>query len=967
MTPFLYNVAQTYYSHFGNKVSGFTFIFPNRRAGRFFLKYLSEVAGKPVFAPEIITIADLFTKLSELKSADRIYQLFVLYDCYREVSGSDETFEDFMFWGEMLLNDFDDLDKSMADARQLFRNIQDLKEIDANFSYLTEEQVAIIRRFWSNFLPVSTEDKTKHDFLEIWEVLFQLYSVFRERLKSRGFAYEGMIFREVAEKARRLDLPLLNYKRLVFVGLNGHSQSEECLLDFAKKQDIADFYWDYVSPLVRDETNKASFFLKVNELRYPSQLTLAKEELPSEKPVVEVIGIPSFVGQAKQVHPILKKMITDGEVGESHLVPNTAIVLAEENLLLPTLYSIPAEIDKINVTMGYGLGNSSIVALMNQVYEVQKNFRTSNGQLGVYYRFVLPVLTHSHVARIVGQPAEELRRQIMTLNRLVVPVEDLKVHPLLEMIFTPMVDSGQIPEALRNILSCLHRELSDSVGNREEEANQNTARSVDIECEFIVEYYKAVNRIQDTMTELNIEVLPDTFFRLLKKLISGVSVAFEGEPLSGLQVMGVLETRAIDFDNLILLSMNDGVFPAKKRANSFIPYNLRKGFGLPTYEHQDSVFAYHFYRMIFRAKRIFLIYDTRTDGLKGGEVSRYFYQLKHLYPEYFDIRERIVVYEVPAMESQQIQVDKSPEVMNRLKRFLNGGDRALSASAINNYLDCPLQFYLNVVENLGAEEELTEKVEANVFGSIFHFVMEKIYAEFEGKIITADLLKKIAHDENYVHSLTERGFAKYYFKNEQLIRPLTGQILLIGEIIKKYVVQTLKYDGRQTPFVYIRSEKKFDEAYLLPSGNTVHLKGFIDRVDEKDGVTRIIDYKTGAGLLQFKSLSDLFDPALDKRPKAVMQVFLYALMYAKEHPKAQIAPAIYFLRSIFKNDFKSVVENRNPESSPGDVTDFETYRCDFKLLLDKCLDEIFDPAVPFTQTSTGKACEWCDFRTVCKK
>ncbi len=970
MNPFLYQIAQVYFREFGEQVSDFTFVFPNKRAGRFFLKYLAEIAQKPLFSPQILTISDLFSELSQLQSADRIHQLFVLYDCYKEVSRADESFEDFMFWGEMLLNDFDDVDKSMVDAKQLFRNIQDLRDIDSAFSYLTSAQIAIIRQFWRNFLPISDGDKAKHDFLEIWEVLYSLYTTFKQRLQSTGIGYEGMIFREVAEKAKKFELSYEGYKKIVFIGLNGHSSSEEILLEHIKKHGIADFYWDYSSPLVRDESNRASYFIQKNEIKFPSQFEL-QTEAPSEKIVVEVIGIPSFVGQAKQVHPILTKLIAENRVGKAHLAPNTAIVLANENLLLPTLYSIPQEVEKINVTMGYGLANSSIVTLMNQIFEAQKNFRVVNGQLGVYFRFILPVLTHSYVAKIVGPKADELRRSIMAYKRLVVPLNDLKIHPLLDMIFTPMTDSQSASEILKKILSFLQRALSAKIilngDENSEEMDEQAIRSADIECEFIVHYYKAINRIEDTMNELGVNVSPDTFFRLLKKLIAGVSVSFEGEPLSGLQVMGVLETRAVDFENLIILSMNEGVFPAKRPTNSFIPYHLRSGFGLPTYEHQDSIFAYHFYRMIYRAKRIFMLYDTRTDSRNAGEVSRYFHQLRHLYPQHFDIREQIVVYEVPALNANEINVKKTPEIVAKLSRFLQGGDKALSASAINMYLDCPLQFYFTVVEGLGGEDELSEKVESDVFGSIFHTVMEWIYEEFKGKVVTADVLKDILNNQKYLDSLLERSFAIHYFKKEDDVRPLYGQILLNAEILKKYAQQTLRYDIKHTPFTYITSEKRFEKFYPLPSGKIAHLKGFIDRVDEYDDRTRIIDYKTGKGLLSFGSISDLFNAEMEKRPKAVMQVFFYALIYSQEYPQAVIMPSVYFVQNIFDTSFSTAVEEKLPRESPQKVVDFEKYKIEFKTELDKCLDEIFDTNVPFSQTKTGKPCDWCDFKTVCKK
>ncbi len=964
MTPFLCSLARTYYRNFGSRVSDFTFDFPNRRAGRFFVKYLAEAASGPIFSPRIISIADLFGELAELQTADRIRQLFVLYRCYCKVSGSNETFDQFIFWGEMLLNDFDDVDKSMADARQVFRNIQDLRQLDADLSYLSEEQIDAIRRFWTNFLPISPTDDAKQSFLEIWEVLHLLYTDFRDCLRSEGWGYEGMIFRDVAELAKRSELSLEGYERLVFVGLNGQSKAEEALLTYARKQGIADFYWDYASPLVRDDDNPASLFVKNNETKFPSEFDISAEDeiTPVQKPVVEAIGIPSFVGQAKQVYTLLDELVKQGELKDNHLVPNTAIVLADENLLLPTLYSIPTEIEKINVTMGYGLANSSVVALLYQLAEVQKNFRTVNGELGVYFRFVLPILSHNQVVKSVGKLADDLRRDILKNNRLVVPVSQLSASPLLQLIFTPLTDSEQIPNVLKKILQSLYQSVS--YQKMEDESDTTDARSADIEQEFIVQCYRAVNRIADTMRELEVQVQVDVFFKLLKKLISNISVSFEGEPLSGLQVMGVLETRALDFDNLILLSMNEGVFPSKRGANSFIPYNLRRGFGLPTYEFQDSIFAYHFYRLISRAKRITMLYDTRAD--KGGEISRYFHQIKYLYSKHFDICERIVVYQVETKENQYIEVQKTPEVMAKLQDFLLGGKRSLSASAINQYLDCPLQFYFGRVCNLSVDEELTDKVEANVFGSIYHYVMENLYKRLEKKTVTADALKALSTDSKKVQLLVKEGFAKYYFKTEK-VRDLSGQLLLIAKIIEKYVYQTLKQDQKHTPFVYVRSEEEFDELYLLPSGAEVKLKGFIDRVDEKDDTTRIIDYKTGTGELSFRSVSELFDMENGKRPKAVLQVFLYALMYARRYPTARIAPSIYFLRNIFKSDFSFNIEDKGAEKGEERVIDFEKYKSDFQEFLNNCLGEIFSPDVPFRQTVTGKACAWCEFTEICRK
>jgi len=963
MIPFLFNVAQAYYKNFGAKVSRFTFVFPNRRAGLFFQKYLSQIAGKPIFSPEILTIADLFTRLSELNIADRIEHLFVLYRLYKDLSKSTETFDEFLYWGEMLLNDFDDIDKYVVDASQLFTNIQDIKEIDAGFSYLSEEQVIAIRRFWSNFIPIGKSERKK-EFLEIWQILYELYDKFRTKLSEDGLAYEGMVFREIAEKAKRKEDMNLPFERLVFVGLNAHSTSEEIFLRYLQGLGIADFYWDYSSSLVKDANNRASYFIDRNRMLFPSQLPLLAEEIPMEKPIIEAIGIPSAVGQAKYVHSIIKELIEDKRIASSEHALNTAVILPDENHLLPVLYSIPEEIERINVTMGYSLNNSSISGLMDHIFDLQRNIRSLHDRPSYYFKFVLPILNHRYIAQILPEETKKLRQNILQYNKILVPVHELNIHPFLSLVFSPITDWKDIAFYLREILAYIERKLL-SASLKEDQTSENyDTRSADMEREFIIEYYKTINKFESSLLKVDADMETETYFKLLKKLIAGISVPFSGEPLSGLQIMGVLETRAIDFENIIILSMNEGVFPKKRASNSFIPYNLRKGFGLPTYEHQDRIFAYHFYRLINRAKKIYLLYDTRTEGLQGGEVSRYFHQLKYLYPDMFDIREKLAVYEVSAGENLSISVRKSPKIEDKMKVFLTG-ERSLSASAINTYLDCPLQFYFSVVENMQEEDEIAETVEASTFGSIFHSVMEWLYRPFEGKMITADLLHKIAKDEELLTKTIELSFAKNYFKTETP-KKLTGQNFLTGEVVKRYVKKVLHTDAGLTPFIYKESEKRIVREYILPSGKKVYLKGFIDRIDEVKGHTRIIDYKTGKGLLKFNELQELFDKDLKDRPKAVMQVFMYAYLYSMDTPGTILEPGIYYLRNLFDSHFNPDVEYRS-QTGKSRVTDFSKLNEQFREFFDKCLEEIFDSEIPFNQTTTGKACEWCNFTSICKK
>lgn len=961
MIPFLYNVAQAYYKTCGQDMSRYTFVFPNRRAGIFFQHYLSQIAGRPIFSPEILTVTDLFERMSPYRKADRIEMLFMLYEIYKHISSSGETFDEFLYWGEMLLNDFDDVDKYLVDAQQLFRNIKDLKEIDAGFNFLSEDQVEAIRRFWSNFLPIGENDKKK-DFMEMWEVLYDLYIGLRTQLMDKGLAYEGMIFRDVTERISKDMDYKLPFERIIFVGLNGHSKSEETFLSYLHKRGVADFYWDYSSPLVRDPQNKASFFIDRNRVQFPSQLSLLPEELSMDKPIIEVIGIPSAVGQAKYVHSIIKSLIDEQQITSSAQAMNTALVLPDENLLLPALYSIPEEIDKINITMGYSLANSSISGLMEHIFELQRNIRQSEHYIGFYYKPVLAILNHRYITNIAGDEAKRLRQIIVQYNKTIVSWQELQSHHIFQIIFKPVSQWQDIPDYLRRILSDLKTALYTPDEKEKEDA---AARSADIESEFIVEYYKTINKMNDSFRSISPEMSVETYFKLLKKLVVGISVPFTGEPLSGLQIMGVLETRALDFDNLIILSMNEGIFPMKKAASSFIPYNLRKGFDLPTYEHQDSIFSYHFYRMINRAKRIYLLYDTRTEGLQSGEVSRFYNQIKHLYADSFDIREKLAVYKVSSTESLSISIKKTPQIQERLSVFLAGGGKSLSASSINTYLNCPLQFYFSVVENMVEEDEIAETIEASTFGTIFHSIMEWLYEPLKGKMVTADLLHKMSKDDSLLTEMIERSFAENYFKTEK-IKHLTGQNFLTGEVLRKYIRKVLATDAKQTPFIYIDSEERIRNEYRLPSGKVVSLKGIIDRIDEVKGHTRIIDYKTGKGVLRYKEMKDLFDKEMKDRPKAVMQVFMYSHLYLLDHPDKLLEPGIYYLRNLFDKRFDPDVICKQGKDEVR-VTDFSQFRAEFVEYFDACLEEIFDPQVPFVQTPTGEACKWCIFTNICKK
>ncbi|MEG1617018.1 MAG: PD-(D/E)XK nuclease family protein [Bacteroidales bacterium] len=962
MTPYLQQVARKFYSHYGDKISELVFVFPNRRSGIFFQKYLAIEARKPLFTPKILTINELFGELSDLEIADRMTLLFNLYEIFLNVSNSNESFDDFVYWGEMLLNDFDDVDKYVVDAHKLFMNVTDLKTIESEFAYLEPEQIDIIRRFWTNFIPAYGSDK-KQNFAKTWEVLYDMYTALRNKLRQEGLAYEGMIFRDVAEGLRSGEHPELPYKKVVFVGLNAMTTAERDLLSELNTLGIADFYWDYAAPTLSDPENKASYFAKQNQNQFPSSQPLEEEEMPI--PEIEVIGIPSAVGQTKYTYDILENLMKEGAIPYPEHAMNTAVVLPDENLLLPTLYAIPNEINPINVTMGYSLKSTPIAGLMEHLFELQKTIKWENGEACFYFRCVEPLLNHRYVTSFDEESSAKLLHDIKQNNKVYIPAGELALNPLLRKMFSPVRNVEQAPAYLTGLLEYLQGGLDSG----EVSADSDVVPLTELEKEFIYHYYITVNRMGDVMNKFSITFSIHTYFRLLRKMAEGITIPFRGEPLSGLQIMGVLETRGLDFENLIILSMNEGVFPLKKAANSFIPFNLRKGFGLSTTEHQDSIYAYHFYRMISRAKKVFLLYDTRDSGMQTGEVSRFVYQMKYHYG--YPIREKALTYDISVTTPEVIEIKKTPEVQQRMAAFLEGGRRRLSASAVNTYLNCPMQFYLQYVERLREEEDVTETMETNTFGTIFHAVMEAIYERCKGELVTSDYLEKVIHDTKYLRTVIRRSFAMH-FMNRKDVPELVGFNYLIGEVLRKYVIRVLEEDKKRTPFLYIDSELVINTDIPISNGHRVSLTGSIDRLDEKEGIVRVIDYKTGSGKLEFSSMKQLFDCEVKDRPKAVMQVQMYSMLYNEQQRPAKIEPNIFYLRSFFNNGndtgivFKPGKEDQSG-IEPGRVADFIEIEKAFRKEFVSCLDEIFDAEMPFKQTSNEKNCEYCPFTTICKR
>lgn len=955
MNSFLYRVAEAFYNNEKEQLSKLTFVFPNRRAGLFFRKYLSELTDKPLFSPEILTINECFASASSLQSSDKLSNLFLIYRIYKEISKTEESFDSFIFWGEMLLNDFDEVDKYLVDAHQLFRNVTELNEIERLFNVLSDRQIAAIRQFWKNFIPVS-EEKTKEQFIATWKVLYEVYTGFEAQLKSEGLGTEGMICREVAENLKsKQQVEVWDNKQFVFVGFNALNPCERELMLALQNRQQADFYWDYESEQLRDADNPASLFYAENTNIFPSKYFIAPHPEPLSSKNIKLVGIPSAVGMTKYVYSTLDILSNEKENESTWM--DTAVVLPDESLLLPLLYAFPPNIDKINITMGYPLSSTPVAGLLSQIFELHRRVRNSKQKTWFYHKNVLDIIHHQYISQLYPAEVEAIANEMTRFNKIYVANTELHKNKLLNTIFQPVTSTADFIKYLLQIL----QQLSIGWKNAATETNE-----YQLERDFLQQFYMTINRVETIIAENSNDagMTIDTLSRIIQQLVAGISIPFVGEPLDGLQVMGVLESRGLDFENLIITSFNEGVFPKKTSQNSFIPYSLRKGFGLPTFEHHDAITSYNFYRLIHRARNIYFVFDSRTEGTQSGEVSRYINQLNYHYG--LNIEKQSVNYDISFGETKAVLVSKNDEIMQKLSLFLTEGDekRFLSASSINSYITCPLQFYLTRVEQLYEADEVKETIEDDVFGTLFHSVMEYIYEPYKGQLITAEKLDAISKNPLQIENYIRKAFTEKYFKikNGEIVE-LEGSNLLIANVLRKYVLKVLYYDKMYAPFTVLESERSCSIAVPTRYG-AVNITGVIDRIDEKEGKLRVLDYKTGSGNLEFSTIEEVFEHNNDKRPKYILQTFLYGLLYKQYAAGKTMTPGIIYLRDTYKDSFSTEISNKLTKEK---VADFGEYEDEFVQGLTGCLESIFDPNVPFSQSESTKPCEYCPYKTICNR
>ena len=957
MQPFLQLVAHDLYTKIGNDLSRTVLVFPNKRANLFFNEYLAEESDQPIWSPAAMSISDLLQKLSVQKVGDPIRLVCELYKVFKEETESRETLDDFYFWGELLISDFDDVDKNMVDADKLFSNLQDLKNLMDDYEFLDEEQEEAIRQFFQNF-SIERRTELKEKFISLWDKLGIIYHRYREKLAELGIAYEGMLYRNVIEQ---LDTDRLKYDKYVFVGFNVLNKVEKEFFQKLQKAGKAMFYWDYdLFYTQRISKHEAGEFIKRNLIDFPNELPESYFDIFRKPKKIRYISASTENAQAR----FLPEWVKATQTHTTQIVSEkeNAIVLCNEALLLPVLHSIPQDVQNVNITMGFPLAQTPVYSFINATMELQTNgYRPDTGRFT--YEAVSKILKHPYT-RQLSDHATRLERELTKTNRFYPLPSELKKDGFLTILFTPQSNIRELCDYLLRLIksiSILYRKE----GEYDDIFNQ-------LYRESIFQSHLKINRLYSLIESGELSVRTDTLKRLITKVLTASNIPFHGEPAIGLQIMGVLETRNLDFRNLIMLSLNEGQLPKAGGESSFIPYNLRKAFGMTTIEHKNAVYAYYFYRLIQRAENITLLYNTSSDGLNRGEESRFMLQLLVEGPHEIT-REYLEAGQSP-QNTLEIQIEKTPEILRRLYRAYDTAQPEsviLSPSALNTYLDCRLRFYYRYVAGLKTPDEVSAEIDSALFGTIFHLSAQLAYTDLtaNGKMIQREDLERLLRDEIKLQGYVDQAFKQELFKVALEEKPeYNGVQLINSKVIVSYLKQLLRNDLQYTPFEMVAMEKKVSEKITIQTALgplTLRLGGTIDRMDAKEGTLRIVDYKTGGSPKIPANIEQLFTPS-ETRPNYIFQTFLYAAIMSRKQP-LMVAPALLYIHRAASESYSPVIEMGEPRKPKIPVNNFAFFEDEFRERLQALLEEIFDEKELFTQTEDMKKCAYCDFKVICKR
>ncbi len=967
--------AKIYKTH--PKLDEVTLIFPNRRAILYFRKHLTELLDKPSFSPTLLTIEEFISSFSTLNVPDKlelIGQLFHSYNTVLKQAGQNDTsqlesIDSFYFWGEMLLRDFEEIDKYLVNADQLFTDLSQQKEFDSTFDFLTDEQKEFLRDFWGSFDEKDSANKQK--FLYIWKQLPKVYKHFKHSLFSKGLAYEGMLHREVATLAHEgklvFDRPVA---ALYFAGFNALTSTEEKIIAYFVEKG-SNVEWDIDTYYVNNVTQEAGKFFReyqqhpILQKTFPSEVASHISNKVRQQTAIRIFGAAQPIGQAKLMAQLVNEALANGMKAEE-----TLIVLPDENLLLPVLHGVSGGVDKLNVTMGFPLSSSPMFNFIELIMDLQINRKLDHFN----HRQVLALLGHPYMVTADPASANAKRKEILKHNWVHIPKSYLGTEVKLHRILFNEVPADPQRSSLASLIVYI-QEIVAEVGS---------IRAIsDLDKEFAFHFHKFFNRLNEVFANTNAPSASSetnqlkklraevqglkSFLRLFRQLIKTHKIPFSGEPLRGLQVMGVLETRNLDFKNVFILSLNEGSFPGSSNKGSYVPYTIRKAYKLPTIEHQDAMYSYLFYRVLQRAENINIFYNSETDVLGQGEMSRYLQQL--IFESGIPIEKKVLHNTLAPQGISAISVSKNTLVMESLYKLNEGNKyfRGISPSALNTYIECRLKFYFRHVAKIREPDEVEEELDARVLGNFLHDVMERFYKGIEARKQNREIeLGDLVNYEHEIDELIDIVFIEAYRLDPNKKVVYEGQRLVVKEVVKRFAHRIVEMDKKYAPFTMEGLEQEgltFSVPINIPP-QTAIVGGKIDRVDRKGDLLRVIDYKTGKDKLNFDSVASLFSRDA-KRNKAAFQTLLYALLYKENYLSKfdndmKLVPGLINRMNLFDQEFSFGLKVGKDQ-----ITDVRGLLPEFQEQLKVLFQELFNPTQVFDQTKEVENCKICPYSQLC--
>lgn len=1018
-TPFLQEIVNRINVDKSNlsELKDYCFVFPTRRAGMFFCQYLSKrFKNQYIWSPKIFAISDFIAEFSPRAMLDDTtiaFELYKIYSKYEPLVNTKEGFDKFYAWGQLLIKDFNEIDTCLVNADKLFSNLKDIKEIEELFSEQDEVLLEVVKQF---FRVIKKEHNTEleDNFIKIWEIMGKLYFELQENFKrspelanaqnSRVHAqtgYEGMMEQELATLIanNKIEIP---YKHLVFAGFNAISAAQEKIFFYLVEHHNAEMVWDADIYYLNNNIQESGTFIRKyyhlyqNHPRHHwliSDFANIKNSENTKKTIqINIVGVPLKVGQAKFVGQNLLNLMQSNTFEQE----KTAIILGDEALLMPMLHALPSNKShsnnslKVNVTMGYALKNTLLYQLLDTIIQLHLNASENNEKPLFNTKFVLQILNNPFIKQL--EPSEiEKYTQYVHKNNLTKVYGDViqKRLPfkIIQQIFSKNANFLDLIESFKQILWILHTQLKNKSENIENEdikleeteepsETYSDDSALNLELEFIYQLLKHVNQLHDILQHYRQQIQLSTFAQLFKEVIYSAKMPFSGEPLQGLQIMGFLETRTLDFENIYLLSCNEDIIPNAKPHHTFIPFHLRKGFKMRTFLDQEDIYGYHFYRLLQRSKNVYLIYDTEMGELSSGEKSRFLWQLERELPlisNKVTINTQLIstpVVQYPKIK--HLKVPKNDFIMQKLQKYVfntpTSNSKYLSATALNAYMECPIKFYAQYIAELYEQDEITDKVTHAMIGNLLHKTLELIYTPFISKLINHKQIEELINSKNIAKHFNQAfkyliANAKTEVENENYESKdfidlsnnffEEGENYLIKQAIIKLVEQILQNDLKSAPFTIVSLESSAYKLLMEIDGNLkIGVKGIIDRIDKviinNKEVYRIIDYKTGKVKIKDSEsvLSESMDAYLSKyfdntAYKAGFQAYLYAFLFKKKYPNREVQVGLYAVKEMNKKGISFLRK--------GEIISNELLLT-FENKLTSLLSEIFDPNTPFTQT-----------------